>query len=242
MGIPDLFKTAATYLDFVVDFLSFRGLVSFSLKDSTSYVLVSFYVCGFGIARFLELADPFRKKVDEAAIFEEEYDVLAERTKFNRIYLSSEPAFSPLVRTLYGNLGFHIFLVLSSGMFGVQPISAKVTLNATLAFNAVFLPFAAFIEPFRILGLKLMKDASSSRSATLIGLLIAVVISMLNLGSEIYRFWAMAELHGIGISRLAIPVVSYWSLWLCLLICFWGTRSFLKHLDRRRSRKEWADI
>jgi hypothetical protein len=43
MSIPDLFKTAAAYLDFVVDFLAFRGLAVYSLQDSTSYILVGFF-------------------------------------------------------------------------------------------------------------------------------------------------------------------------------------------------------
>lgn len=250
MGIPDLFKTAASYLDFVVDFLSFRGLYTYALKNATSDVLVSYFICGFAMARFLDLINPIRKAVDDLPVLVRDYDFddsdlwhfRGQDGKLKNVNMASEPAFSPMVRSLIGNFGLHLFLLLSTGILGVQPLGLKVTLNATLAFNAVYLPIASFVEPFSTLGRKLMKNTTSSRPELLGSLCLAATSFLFGLGAECYRFWSMSQLHGLSPRRLAIPVACYWGISLLVLLCYLITKALMTARRRRRFSEEFANL
>lgn len=244
MGIPDLFKTVASYLDFVPNFLLFQGLDTYVLQSSTSYVLVSYYVCGFALARFFEASDPLRKLVSHTQIpaEREEAEGLPDyprRGKGNVQIVEPEPIFSPLIRSIWGNLGFHLFLVLSFSILGVKPAGIANTVNSILAFNAVYLPVAAFIEPFRAAGKIFSIHPHPTRAESLGGLLLLGLPMLLGLLSEIYRFWSMAKLHGIEPFRFLVPAGVYWGLALSTWIGYGVVSAIVRARRRRRTFENW---
>ena len=201
MEIKALFEILASYMDFVIDFLRSSGMEAYMRAGSVSAQLVSYFIAGVLIAYIiakLKAIPGYQKLIEqEPAPAGRPQTIVAILPAGDETREADMAAF--VVGSFVGALCFHGFLLAYSRVVGQSSLgSAKDTLNAVLAFNAVYHPLNALalkISP----RLKSLMQPTSGRGCALTALTLYLVLVLLQCASLYYLDYALAAVHGTSI-------------------------------------------
>lgn len=218
MQFPDLFKVLADYLGFVADFLSCRCMETHIGKRVVDPALASYFVAGvliaylfatatrvpgyesnsrgaagFGSARAQTPSEPFKEQTADMVRF-------------------------VLVSILGAALAHFCLLAANWIVGGVAVSSMQTTINAALAFNAVYHPANAIAKNLsRVLRNARDEGRVKARAATAF----LVLLGAVPVGLVFYWLHAMATVHQTGVGYM-VAVQGIGVVLLALATCLVG--------------------
>jgi len=219
MQFPDLFKVIADYVGFVVDFLAFRGLRDYALKPAVDPVLAAYFVVGVLFAYLLSTARRFPGYEKHLEAGTPKRAPSGTTTAPLKEHSSDMALF--IMASMLGAVVVHWLFVLGNAVLGGDEFgSVKATLNATLAWNAVFHPLNAFAKKCSVL-LQAAREKGSVRprvAGTLGGVLVlvplALVTQWIHAMATVHgtSFWYMAAVQGVSFVALVVLLVAIGSI------------------------------
>jgi len=205
MEFTDIFRILADYFNFSVDFAQSRGLEPFVLKGLVDPTLFSFFVVGlvlaYAIGKIKELPAYAGATANPASSASNH---VTTPEGVDTVSLGALTLLGIILGVLY-----HWYMVGFARVFDL-PLRGNVkdTLNALLAFNALFNPFNAIWH--RILAWLKARIATKPPRPILILIMILIVAMIgLQLGALYYLTWCIATLQGLTFRQLLWPVLSF---------------------------------
>lgn len=207
MDITELFDIFARYIDFSIDFLSFNGMERYSQSNSINPDLTAFFIFGLTIAYLIARAtkvpgyESIIRKSSSAS------DIAQAEAKKNNQDNSDLILFA--VMSVGGALIFHLVVAATQSIGqNMQLGSIKDTINAVLAYNAVYYPLNSLaMRLFHREGLPAFIPLIRRRSVALgcFALLFLLIVAFYG-GSLIYLVYAFISVHGIEVGSVIVPV------------------------------------
>lgn len=201
MQFPDLFQILADFLSFVADFLSVRGMDKYLRQETVDAGLAAYFVTGVLIAYLFATAKRFpgyewllrRARGRRRALVVGDVDPIAGH--------GADMARYAIVSILGAIVG-HVLLVAASRLLGGEELGGlRVTMNAALAWNAVYHPLNAMLQLAR-------RSAEKAHLARLLrpgaGRLLVISLGVLPHLLNVYWIYALAAVHGTTVPRMAL--------------------------------------
>ena len=152
MILTDIFNTLADYLNFAIDFISWRAITAFRRLDKVNAELVSYFITGLILAFVISYTTKVPTYIPQDTDDETQPMEKADRGTPNAappatsepFKLSDSLILGAVLLTLVGPILFHLVLVPYNRIYHPYTIgSMKDTMNAFMAALAIYMPVNA---------------------------------------------------------------------------------------------------
>ena len=207
MDIANLFNILAAYTDFLLDFLSFRGMDKYAGLQKISEQLVAFAVVGVSIAYIVSLAKgiPQYQRSKPSGQQAPSSMTTSDKEEASPKKLEASEIFRFVLLSFVGALSVHWIFELYSHIFGSFGMgSVRDTMNATIAYNAGYHPFKALIARVQEYGKGLPKRVPGRHLASSV---IQIVSNFLDVAFLAYFFYALGAVYKVSVKSLILPML-----------------------------------